>query len=97
MANDDSDWAKMTGAELAHILALPDHASALQRALDDAEALADDTDWRVHAAALLTQLNADATYTLQDGTTDKSAPASRLDVLAEEIMRAHFERDDEAD
>lgn len=90
MASDEEDWPDMTGEELSQILAMEDHADSLQEALESARAHVSD-DWQKTAAELLERLDCDPDHPLEDATTDKKKTVTRLEVLADELMRAHFE------
>ena len=83
----DEEWEPMTGSELASILALPDHAAALQAALDGARDNPAECDEQ--ALTLLKALGADPEFLVKDAFND--SPSSRLHVLTDELMRARFE------
>jgi hypothetical protein len=86
---DDSGWSRMTGDELAHILDLAPHAEKLQAALEEAVDASDDSDWSALASALLASMGADPAHEIKDDRTGDGQP--RIEILADELMRAHFE------
>ena len=87
---DENEWPEMTGEELAHILALQGHEDALQKALDDAR-VNESGNWHETAVGVLVAIGTDPAAEVGDGTTEKSTATTRVEVLTEELMRAHYE------
>jgi hypothetical protein len=83
----DEDFDAMTGAELAQILALPEHGTVLQAALDAAKT--SPLDGQAQAIAVLESLGADPNFVLSDVLNNETT--TRLEVLSDELMRARFE------
>jgi len=80
-------WDKMTGAELGSILSMPEHAAALQTALENARTDPQEAD--AQAEAIIKKLGVDPQFTVTDGVTNDQV--TRVAVLTEELMRARFE------
>jgi hypothetical protein len=84
----DDELERMSGEELAHILALEGHEAALQAAIDAAPGQGPESDFEAAAHALLTVLGADPAHPIQD---DQGKKHPRVAILADELMRAALE------